>query len=380
MDCPICSFKVADQRGLAAHFRHQAATHPDYTQWQEDQRFDGKAEGQDFVVCLECGHRAETLARHLKAAHGITANDYRAKHGDVPIRCGKTAVARREAITAGRASPAYAGTKAVTCPSCGQAWQASKFLATMHDHRCTACQEREDLEAEQARWVGKSEPADYVECRVCGYRTSENLNSHIQSFHPSLSNGGYAVTYPNAPINSTISGARVAGIKLRANLTEADLAPFKDEKGRVQVALAADTLGLSWLTVLRYCKELKIPTRNRLAMQKRVLDTLAALLSEAYAWEWSDQRITNPATGYKLFFDGYFAGHNLLVEVHGAQHFKYVPEWHKTEAYFKQMVERDAIKLKQALALGFKMLVIRHDEPHTDPDYLRQRLLALGSA
>lgn len=376
MDCPICSFKVADQRGLAAHFRHQAATHPDYTQWQEDQRFDGKAEGQDFVVCLECGHRAETLARHLKAAHGITANDYRAKHGDVPIRCGKTTVARREAITAGRASPAYAGTKAVTCPSCGQAWQASKFLATMHDHRCTACQEREDLEAEQARWVGKSEPADYVECRVCGWR-GENITGHLQGVHPETTLSEYRQAHPDAPwfISSSYQLQPSAN---KANLTEADLAPFKDEKGRVQVALAADTLNLAGITVLNYCKELKIPTRNRLAMQKRVLDTLAALLSEAYAWEWSDQRITNPATGYKLFFDGYFAGHNLLVEVHGAQHFKYVPEWHKTEAYFKQMVERDAIKLKQALALGFKMLVIRHDEPHTDPDYLRQRLLALG--
>jgi predicted transcriptional regulator len=32
---------------------------------------------QDYVVCLECGFRAQTLRRHLRMAHGLTAADYR---------------------------------------------------------------------------------------------------------------------------------------------------------------------------------------------------------------------------------------------------------------------------------------------------------------
>lgn len=117
MDCLICSCPVSDARGLAAHFRHQAATHPDYKQWQEERRFEGRVEGEDYVRCLECGHRADSLARHLKASHGITADQYRDKHGpDVLIRAMK--VAERMAVSARQRKGGHGKgeTKAVTCP------------------------------------------------------------------------------------------------------------------------------------------------------------------------------------------------------------------------------------------------------------------------
>jgi len=47
MDCPICGARVANVRGLASHFRHQADTHPDYKKWQDDRRWEGKVEGED---------------------------------------------------------------------------------------------------------------------------------------------------------------------------------------------------------------------------------------------------------------------------------------------------------------------------------------------
>ena len=34
---------------------------------------------QDFVVCLECGLRAQVLRRHLRVAHGLDIADYRAR-------------------------------------------------------------------------------------------------------------------------------------------------------------------------------------------------------------------------------------------------------------------------------------------------------------
>jgi predicted transcriptional regulator len=32
---------------------------------------------RDYVVCLECGWRGQTLRRHITAAHGLTAEEYR---------------------------------------------------------------------------------------------------------------------------------------------------------------------------------------------------------------------------------------------------------------------------------------------------------------
>jgi predicted transcriptional regulator len=34
---------------------------------------------QDYIVCLECGFRAQTLRRHLRVAHGLEDADYRAR-------------------------------------------------------------------------------------------------------------------------------------------------------------------------------------------------------------------------------------------------------------------------------------------------------------
>ena len=40
------------------------------------------------------------------------------------------------------------------------------------------------------------------------------------------------------------------------------------------------------------------------------------------------------------------------------------------------MVERDAEKVRQVTEDGrYHILVVREDEPYTDPDWLRQRLL-----
>ena len=44
--------------------------------------------GPEKVVCLECGHRARTLRRHLREAHGLSPDEYRARWGlaaDYPL-------------------------------------------------------------------------------------------------------------------------------------------------------------------------------------------------------------------------------------------------------------------------------------------------------
>jgi predicted transcriptional regulator len=34
---------------------------------------------RDYVVCLECGWRGQTLRRHITSAHGLTAEEYRTR-------------------------------------------------------------------------------------------------------------------------------------------------------------------------------------------------------------------------------------------------------------------------------------------------------------
>src|SRR5215472_17405931 len=34
---------------------------------------------EDYVICLECGHRAQSLRRHLRTAHGLDIAGYRTR-------------------------------------------------------------------------------------------------------------------------------------------------------------------------------------------------------------------------------------------------------------------------------------------------------------
>ncbi len=53
----------------------------------------------NYVICLECGRKAQMLKRHLSLAHGLTPEEYRQKWGlpsDYPIVAPKHAQQRSE--------------------------------------------------------------------------------------------------------------------------------------------------------------------------------------------------------------------------------------------------------------------------------------------
>ena len=378
--CPVCGLRVAGERGMAQHLRHRQVAgdraHVAYSAALSDAPFKGKTEGEAFVACKMpgCTYRADTLARHLTAVHGMTADEYREMFPGALIR--SAVLLRKRQVSTARAKQEY-GTgkgarKNVICPSCDAIHAVSKFLVPgTHDMRCTTCKWLECLVKEEAQWADKTEPEDFVRCRVCLCR-AENLTSHIQSAHPRLV-GKYADQYPSALLVATGSKVRDKSA-IRANLTRNILVSYMNAKGRVEVAKAAEGLGCSWLTVLRYCRGLGIPTRNKLAFQKRVLDTLSDILEEPYIWEWSHPDIVNPETGYRLYFDGYFPSENILVEVHGKQHYEFVPGWHKTEDGFMKMKARDAYKAQRARELGIGLMVVKYDDPVNDPWYFLRRL------
>lgn len=229
MDCPYCPFTATDQRGLASHFRHQASTHPDYATWLNGQRFTGKVEGPDFVVCRECGHRAESLARHLKAAHGITADAYKVKYPDALIRASLLTTKRQEALREGRKSAAYAGTKPLACLACGRTWDASKFAGP--DTACPSCKQATD----EARWAGLTEPEDFVSCVECAYR-AENLTAHVQHAHP-----GYRDRHPDAPLVALNSAVRDKTALRGRTLPEVTKAKMSKNAGRWNAGLTKAT-------------------------------------------------------------------------------------------------------------------------------------------
>lgn len=505
MDCPVCGFTVADLRGLASHFRHASATHPDYTTWSEEQAWCDKIEGVDFVRCRECGFRSASLARHLKSAHGFTAEEYREKHGsDAPTRCTQTESNRREGIKAAHARTDRTGqTKAVPCTGCEASTEVSLFAAAS-TAICPACRERE--------WEGKSEPQDFVTCLDCGHR-AENLTSHLLNAHPD-----YRVRHPDALVVALCSPVRdktalqgrtlssevrarmsanagrwnkgltkeahpslmaasekmrgrpswssgltaatdarlqqtVAKLKhyagenrpwsngLKADLTLADFQPFLDAEGCVDRRLMEESTGLSWNTLYTYMQSLDLETSfkyvreraeeqtirlgrevleqslmangkaciarimrdtghsfpvvkrecvrhglemfTRLGEQTLVLDALSeALGGKPYHMEWESMSFTNPVTGRRFKYDGYFPDAGLVVEYHGHQHylfpnaFYYKPE-HKAGWY--EMLERDRVKRELVEATeGFTYLEVRFDDPLTSVDFFQGVLRARG--
>ena len=154
----------------------------------EEAKWSAKLENQEYVICKLCGHRAESLARHLLAEHGITAKQYKVLYPDALIRSIALKAVRGEAIRQGLKCFGQKGrTKQVICPDCSQEHAVSLYFAyDMHDPRCPDCK-RAAFEEEQDHiynsFNGKKEPDDYVECRICNYR-AENLTSHIRSEHP----------------------------------------------------------------------------------------------------------------------------------------------------------------------------------------------------
>lgn len=226
--CPICAQPVAGQKGLASHFRHNPDSHPDYTVWVADQKWVGKSEPRDFVTCRECGLRAPALTGHLRT-HGITAEDYRKKHGpEASLRSLGSAQIRNAAIKEARSSDAYLGTKLAPCVKCQAEHEIPR---TSIPTLCSGCKAAE----EELRWEDLTLPFDYVECVECGYR-AENLTSHITNAHPN-----YRKNYPDVVIVALNSPIRDKSAIRGIPLSEETRKKMSEMAGRWNAGLTAFT-------------------------------------------------------------------------------------------------------------------------------------------
>lgn len=321
----------------------------------------GLSDSEDFVCCLECGFKASTLATHLRT-HDLTAKDYLQKHPGALIRSHSLTRKRSQAIAKSwksRKESSKRATKQISCSRCGADHEVSLFLSPKtHNAHCKACTEALKARKEEQLWHDQKTPDDYVICLECGHR-ARNLTSHIRSKH---SMSWYKETYPDALLVALNCRSRdKEALQLKASVE--DLKPFMDDKGSVLVAQAAKEFGCAQNTMKRLCRRLGIPTRNRLAFQKRALESVSQVLGGlSYEWEYQDPAIRSPKTGYCLRYDGFFPHVNLLVEAHGIQHEKFVPYWHKTQDKFEYRKYLDRYKEKRALEEGYRLLIVRQSQ------------------
>jgi len=218
-------------------------------------------------------------------------------------------------------------------------------------------------QVEDEKWDGLQEGQDFVVCAVCGFR-GETLSNHIK-LH-GLTSTEYQAKYTALIRSDALRTKRsevMAAAQFRDLFSKEDLLKHADENGRVIVSSVTVASGHVESTVISYCRRYNLPTRNKLAWQRTVLDKAASFLQSDYVWEWSDPRITTPTSGWRFNFDGFFPEHNLIIEAHGQQHYQYSELWHGCIEEFERQRELDVFKEAKALALGYKYRVIRFTDP-----------------
>jgi hypothetical protein len=161
------------------------------------------------------------------------------------------------------------------------------------------------------------------------------------------------------------------------------LEAFKLGNGKVSIARAMRDTGHSFPVIKRECERYGLETFHRHIRQTLCLDAVSeALGGLPYEMEWKAWRFTNPLSGHRFRFDGYFPDVRLICEFHGHQHFLFPNAFMVDESYeplWLAQVERDRLKRELIEASpDLTYLEVRYDEPYDDPVYLRGVLRGMG--
>jgi predicted transcriptional regulator len=358
----------------------------------EEARWEGKTEPEDFVTCLDCGHRAENLTSHVTNAH----SDYRDRHPDAVIVALCSAVRDKEALrgrtlssevrakmsaNAGRWNK---GLTKETHPSLRSASEKmrgrvpwSKGLTAMTDERL------QQTVAKLKLYVGENRP----------WSNGLKADLTLEDFQPFLDDEGCVdrraiveatglswrtiFTYMQSlDLETSDKYVRERSENQIIRLDREVLEQWALGNGKISVARVMRDTGHSFSVVKRECARHGLETFTRNGEQTLVLDAISeALGGKPYQMEWKDWRFVNPATGWRFKFDGYFPDVGLVVEYHGHQHYIFPNAWHykpeHTEAWHA-MLERDRIKKEMIEASSdLTYLEVRFDDPLTSVDFYR---------
>lgn len=296
----------------------------------------GKVEGVGFIQCLECPHRAENLTSHVTHAHP----GYRDRHPEATLVALRSAVRDKTALIGLVRSEDF----------CRKIAEAKTLGLTLDDFR----------------------PFLEVDGTVDHQSMEEAIGVDVSTLHRYADGLG---------LRFTDKYRKAAGIAKRVVLTIEDLNPFRLKNGRVSVTDACTGLGFSWPTVRNECRRLGLPTvRNQ--MQWDCLEAISRVLGGLpFEEEWTGHGLRSEKN-YFFKYDGFFPSIGLVVEVHGHQHWKFPNAFLRDESYrprWEKMLEHDAIKEAFIRGTpGLSYMVVREDEPFTDPTYLAGRLKQVG--
>jgi hypothetical protein len=98
-----------------------------------------------------------------------------------------------------------------------------------------------------------------------------------------------------------------------------------------------------------------------------------ALLERLYPAERRLEEVPLPGSG-NLRLDFLLPGRRLAIEVHGEQHYRFIPHFHKTRLGFLQSLKRDADKREWCMANQIRCVELPHNE--TDEQWRTKLLLA----
>lgn len=187
----------------------------------------------------------------------------------------KAAIARR-----GLPNPSKGRTKSTPCGTCGNPFDVPLCVSTKVPRDCPSCKHTKaetEGSVKQQSWDGKSEPEDYVSCRVCGHR-SASLASHIQWKHPELS-AKYQTVFPGAPVVCNVicqdigkkssalprsdAWKQKMSIIFRRRFTLVDFAPYMEPDGTLDHHAAAKGLCVGLQIIKRTAQDLGVPRTKR---------------------------------------------------------------------------------------------------------------------
>lgn len=82
----------------------------------------------------------------------------------------------------------------------------------------------------------------------------------------------------------------------------------------------------------------------------------------SYETEKIFDNLRSPKTNRVLRYDFYIPSYNMLLEVHGKQHYEFVPSWHKTIEKFKYNQSLDTIKKEYAIKNMYNFVELAYSQ------------------
>jgi Zn ribbon nucleic-acid-binding protein len=367
----------------------------------EDAKWATLTKGEQYVTCSECGHRAENLTSHIQNAHPEWVGRYPGQ-----IVASTSAVRDNSAL---RGRTLSEETRAKMSASAGwnrgltketdervahaaeamrgrPAWSKGLTKETHPSLRQTS--EKLMTWAGPARYWSNGLRADLSDVDFTPYLDEtgaldrKTMAEELDLSEPTVTKYMESITKYMESIGLRLSTKYVDARAERdtIRLEKEELLKFALLNGKIVVGQAMVGLGRDYKVIKRECARHELPTFNRRIRQTICLDAVSkALAGVAFEQEWEAMRFTNPSSGRRFRFDGYFPTHDLIVEFHGYQHWTFPSVYIKKEELYFALQGRD--RIKENLIHGdptLRYFVIREDEPYADPTYLRARLIDEG--